>query len=260
MKALNSATKFWFIITLIGQWLFAAYVGIYHGSKLFINGVQGMRETHMANGYIEGDTAGNAILAIHLIIAIVIVGGGPLQLIPRIRSNFPKFHRWLGRCYLVFVFFAAAGGLYLIWTRPIPSFSNIYQSIAITIEAILIIVFSIMTVRYAIGRKIKTHQKWALRLFVVASGVWFLRIGYNAWFFIEALLGFHWEHFFDFWSFGSFILPLSMVELYLRTKKKPSMIPLTAGLLFIATVFMALGVFLATQNMWLPRIINLVSN
>ncbi len=216
-----------------------------------------MGETHMPNGYIEGDQLGNIILAIHLITAIVIIGGGPLQLVPQIRKQFPRFHRWLGRTYLIFVFFAAVGGLYLIWTRPMPSFGNIYQNIAISIEATLIVLFALLTVNHARKRRIPMHQKFALRLFVVASGVWFLRVGYNAWFFIEHMLGFEWKYFFDFWSFGSFIIPLLIVELYLHAQKNESIQMRTAAVIFISTMFMGLGIVIATINMWMPRIAEL---
>jgi hypothetical protein len=73
-----------------------------------------MGDTHMPNAYISGDNFGNIVLTIHLLTAVIIIGGGPLQLIPQIRSMFPVFHRWLGRMYMLFVFFGANAGLYLI--------------------------------------------------------------------------------------------------------------------------------------------------
>ena len=257
---LRFSTTAWFLVTLIGQWFFAAYIALYHGTLLLQKGLLGMGETHMPNGYIEGDNFGNTLLAIHLITATVIIAGGPLQLIPQIRNSFPKFHRYLGRLYLAFVFFGASGGLYLIWTRPMPSFGNIYQNIAISIEALLIITFSILALKYAIARKIPMHQKWALRLFIVASGVWFLRIGYMAWYFFEGLSGVQFEYFFDIWSYGSFIVPLAILELYFLTirKKQSSLTTITASVLIIVSIIMGIGISIAAIHMWLPRIIELM--
>lgn len=257
---LDNVTTFWFLVTLIGQWIFAGYVALYHGSLIFQKGLEGMEETHMPNGYIPGDNIGNIVLAIHLITAIVILGGGPLQLIPQIRSKFPKFHRWLGRLYIVFVLFGAIVGFYLIWSRPTASFGNVFQNIAISIEALLIIVFSVLAFRYALARKIHIHRRWALRLFITASGVWFLRIGYQTWYFFEDLVGVKFDNFFDYWSFGSFLIPLALLELYLRIKdrnKKLEQFNMSV-LLFIVTLLMGLGIFLATKEMWLPRVLKVI--
>lgn len=251
---LNKSVLLWFIIVLVGQWIFAIYVGLYHGSLIATKGLKGMGETHMPNGYIPGDPFGNIILAVHLITAFVIIGGGPLQLIPQLRKTVPKFHRVVGRLYILFVFFGAWVGLYLTWSRPMPAFSSIYQLVAISIEAVLIIWFAILALRFAILRKISDHQKWALRLFMVGSGVWSLRIGYMVWFFLEGVFDFKWKPFFDVWSFGSFLIPLAVLELFFLSKTKPQLkMPLACIILFF-TLLIALGVFLATNAMWLPRI------
>ncbi|UAM99046.1 DUF2306 domain-containing protein [Polaribacter litorisediminis] len=257
---LENVTILWFLVTLIGQWIFAFYVAIYHGSLIFQKGLKGMGETHMPNSYISGDSLGNIILATHLVTAVIIIGGGPLQLIPQIRLKFPRFHRWLGRMYMLFACFGAMAGLYLIWTRPRPSFGNLFQEVAISIEGVLILIFSFLALRYAIVRKIHIHRRWALRLFITASGVWFLRIGYKFWYFIEDLLGFKLENFFDFWSFGSFLIPLAVLEFYLRIKdkKNKSKQLALAILLFVLTLIMSVGIFLAVKEMWLPRILKVV--
>jgi len=247
-----------FLVLLIGQWVFAIYVGLYHGFLIATRGLKGIGETHMPNGYISGDTAGNWILAVHLTTSIVIIGGGPLQLIPELRKRVPKFHRVVGRLYISFVLFAAFGGLYLTWFRPLPSISSIYQQVAISIEALLIIGFAAMALRFALARNIGRHRKWALRLFIVGSGVWFLRIGYMVWFFISRIMGIQWELFFDVWSYESFILPLLLLELFFLTEKNPRFQGPVSILILLFSMVMGLGVFLATRYMWLPRIQNVL--
>lgn len=253
---LKKTTLIWFIITLIGQWIFAFYTAIYHGSLIFQKGLIGMSSTHMPNGYINGDNFGNILLATHLFIAVFIIAAGPLQLVPKIRMHYPKFHRLTGRSYIIFVFIAALGGLYLTWTRPRPSFGSIFQDLAISLDAVLIIVFSFFTLRYALKRKFNVHRKWALRLFLVASGVWFLRIGYKAWYFLENLIGFKFENFFNYWCFAAYLIPLAVLEVYFLTEKKKTkkLQIITSVILLIATTYMALGIYLATKDMWLPRI------
>ncbi|WP_420320383.1 DUF2306 domain-containing protein [Flagellimonas sp.] len=219
---LEHTTIFWFTVTLTGQWIFAAYVAIYHGYKILENGMESMGGKHMPNGYIVGDSAGNALLASHLIIPIFVILAGPLQLVPKIQKDYRGFHKWIGRVYLPTIFILSLGGIYLTWSRPRPSFGSIFQDIAITVEGILIILFAIQTLRFAFQKKIEQHRKWAVRLFIVASGVWFLRIGYRTWFFIEDLLGFQVDNFFDYWSFASYLIPLAILELYLKVKKSKS--------------------------------------
>ncbi|MEX0273404.1 MAG: DUF2306 domain-containing protein [Flavobacteriaceae bacterium] len=252
------AVTFWFVVTLIGQWIFALYVAIYHGYTIVDKGLGAMGGKHMPNGYLEGDATGNLTLASHLILAVFVIAAGPLQLIPKIQREYRSLHKWMGRIYLPLVVIIAIGGVYLTWSRPRPSFGSIYQDIAISMEALLIVIFAMLAWRSAIQRKIHRHRKWALRLFITASGVWFLRIGYKAWFWIEELLEFSIENFFDYWSFGSFLIPLGVLELYLRTmgsgnKKAERRM---AILLMLLTLFMALGIFLAAKGMWWPRMIS----
>jgi hypothetical protein len=104
-----------------------------------------------------------------------------------------------------------------------------------------------LALRYAIARKIQIHRRWAPRLFITASGVWFLRIGYKFWYFIED-------------SFGSFLIPLAVLELHLRTKDTNSILNQLslAILLMVLSLMMSNGIFLALTEMWLPRILKVI--
>jgi hypothetical protein len=51
---------------------------------------------------------GNAALAGHILFATIISIAGALQLIPRLRSAFPVFHRWNGRLYILAAFVMGA--------------------------------------------------------------------------------------------------------------------------------------------------------
>ena len=68
-------------------------------------------------GYVPGDTAGNLVLASHLLFAVAVTVGGLLQLLPRVRQRWPRFHRWNGRVFIVSALVAAIGGLVMVWTR-----------------------------------------------------------------------------------------------------------------------------------------------
>ena len=121
---------------------------------------------------VAGDVVGNAVMLAHIVLAFVITVGGPLQLVPRIRARAPRFHRWNGSIYLATATVMSLGGLYLTWARfeDLPSILN---GVAISLNAVLILIFGAMTLRRAMARNIAAHQRWALRLFVAVSGVWF---------------------------------------------------------------------------------------
>jgi hypothetical protein len=117
-------------------------------------------------------------------------------------------------------------------------------------------------VRYAIARDIDTHRRWALRLFLAVSGVWFIRVGYMAWVFVnQAPVGMAdtldgpFDHFV---AFASFLLPLGVLELYLRAQMRGAVakFAMAAGLVAI-TGLMGLGIFGAFAMMWLPRIMSI---
>ncbi len=38
-----------------------------------------------------------------------------------------------------------------------------------------------MALRYALARNIDAHKRWAVRTFIVVSGVWFFRVGLMLW-------------------------------------------------------------------------------
>ncbi|MDX1554572.1 MAG: hypothetical protein R3212_00955, partial [Xanthomonadales bacterium] len=61
--------------------------------------------------------------------------------------------------------------------------------------------------------------------------------------------------FLSFWSFAQYLLPLAMLEAYLRAKDGwgPGGQLAVAGTLVALTVVMGIGIFAATMGMWLPR-------
>ena len=90
--ALNTSARLWWLTTALGQWIFMAYIVSFYG-PLLMTGVEGLKEAHLANGYMPGDTVGNAALAGHLMFAVIIMGGGPLQLVPQIRAHYALWEK-----------------------------------------------------------------------------------------------------------------------------------------------------------------------
>lgn len=256
-QAVDVAVKLWFTVAAVGHWIFLAYILAVFYPPVAEHGLEGFKGLHLPAGFREGETLGNLASVSHVLLAAIIIGGGPLQLIPAVRRRFPTFHRWLGRSYLVAALSSSLGGLFMTWTRsPI---GDVISKLGISGDAVLIILFATLAVRYAMAGRIVEHRRWALRLFLAASAVWFFRVGLMGWVMLTGGVGIDWESFTGPFlyvlGFTQYLLPLAMGEWYFYCQRHatPGVQMSFAGTLFALTGFMALGIVAATMGMWLPR-------
>lgn len=256
--ALSLVAGIWFVTTMAGQLLMAAYVAVLYGRAAWEGEPERWNQI-LHNGHIAGDTTGNAVLALHLIFAVVIVLLGGLQLIPAIRRRWPAFHRWSGRVYLGAALILSLGGLYLVWSRD--SLSGLTNDLAISLNALLILAFAVMTLHTAMTRRLVAHRRWALRLFIAVGGVWFFRVGLMFWLLVnQGPVGFDPATFrgpaLVVLGFAQFLLPLAVLELYLRAQAsdRPHFRRIVAVNLAVLTAVMATRIFAASAVMWLPRL------
>jgi hypothetical protein len=256
--ALKVAATSWFVVAVLGQLAFVAYVIGFYGRAALQGRFEAWNKV-LPHGYVAGDTFGNVIVSLHLAFATVVIVGGALQLMPAIRRVAPAFHRWNGRVYLGSVLLMSVGGLVMVWTRG--TVGDLSQHIAISINALLIIAFAGMALRHALARRIDAHRRWALRLFLVVAGVWFFRIGLMAWIVVnQGPVGFDPKTFagpfLTFLAFAQYVLPLAVLELYLRAQAGRGSLQriAVAACLFVLTLVTAGGVAAASMLMWLPRL------
>jgi Predicted membrane protein (DUF2306)/Tetratricopeptide repeat len=256
---LKVAAGFWFVVAVMGQWIFVFYIASFYGVSS-LRGNVGVWNKTLAQGWMPGNTIGNTALAAHLLFAALITLSGALQLIPQIRSRVPIFHRWNGRFYVVVAFTMGLSGLYLLFSgrKVVGDFT---QHLSFGINGVLILVCAIAAWRYAVARDFKTHRRWALRLFLVVSGVWFFRVGLMFWLLLnKGPVGFDpatfQGPFITFLSLAQYLLPLGVLEIYLRTQDRAGALGkfATGAGLFSLTLVMGLGIVGATMTMWAPRI------
>lgn len=246
----------WFFTAAIGQWIFVYYVAASYIPALSRHGFAGLENTALPAGYVPGDLIGNLSIAAHVLLAIVIIGGGPLQLTPFIRNRFPAFHRYLGRTYITLAVLSSFAGLWLVWTRG--TVGGLIGHLAITLDAALIIAFAAIAIRFAIKRQIDKHRRWAMRLFMVVSAVWFFRIGTMFWFMTTGGIGIDMETFegpaLTVLYFAQMAIPLAVLQLYFHAQDsdKAGRKLVAAAVVLAATGVTAVGVFAATMGMWLP--------
>ncbi|HUP59934.1 MAG TPA: DUF2306 domain-containing protein [Thermoanaerobaculia bacterium] len=257
--ALKASARLWFVVTISGQLMMAAYVAWFYGSTAVQGRVEAWNRI-LTRGYVRGDTAGNVAIVVHLIAAVILIAGGALQLIPQMRDRFPRLHRWTGRVYVVTVFAASLSGLYMTWIRG--TRGDLTQHIGGSLNAALIILCAVFALRSAITRRFAAHRRWVLRLFLAVSAAWFYRVGLFFWLLLNdgRSVGFDLQSWqgptLTFLSFANSLIPLTLLELYVRARTgggAPGRLAMATAL-FVLTVAMGIGIFGATIGMWLPII------
>jgi uncharacterized membrane protein len=257
--ALKAAAGFWFAVTFVGQMLFAFSVASFYGLTAARGDWLAWNKT-MTHGYAPGYRVGNTVVAIHLLSAVIIILSGAIQLIPWIRRRAPSFHRWNGRIYMVSAFGVSLAGLYLMWFRG--SVGGVPQHLAQSLDAVLIMVCAVMAMRYALARKFQTHRRWALRLYLVVNASLFIRAAAI----LLAVAPTRGPFGFDPATFqgpfltelgvAQYLIPLAILELYLRTQQRPGAVRrfAMATALFVVTLALGAGISLAAATNFLPHI------
>ncbi|HMA48684.1 MAG TPA: DUF2306 domain-containing protein [Magnetospirillaceae bacterium] len=256
-RFLTASARFWFLVALAGQLIFAVHIAVFYGRSA-LNGTPSDWNRTMFHGYSPDTPVGNGVVVAHLLVAFLISFSGALQLVPMIRQRVPRFHRWNGRVFVVSALIAAFAGLYMVWVRG--SVGDVPQHIGLTLNALFMLAFAGLAWRSALARDFKAHRRWALRLFVVTAGPWFNRLGLFLWLMVnQGPAGFDPDTFVGPFltalNFAQTLLPLAVLELYLRAKESgaPARASMAGGLL-LSTLVMASGIFAATIIMWIPFI------
>lgn len=117
------------------------------------------------------------------------------------------------------------------------------------------------TLRFALRGQLDRHFKWAIRLFLAMSGVWFFRVFLMLWLVIhQAPVGFDAETFegpfLNFLYAFVYVFPQVLAEIYFITKSSalPSLKFVMSLVLGMLTLGILVGIAAATMGMWLPVI------
>ena len=254
--ALKTAARFWFAVTVVGQLIFAFTVASFYS----LTALRGdYHKWNFTNGYVPGFSVGNTAVVMHVASAVIIMLAGAVQLVPQIRNRFPVFHRWNGRIYMLTALTLSVAGLYMTWFRG--SVGDLSIHLGSTVNALLIWLCGGMALRYALARDFQIHRRWALRFFLVVSASWFFRIGFFLSFLIfKGPVGFDPTTFrgpfLTFMTFAQYLIPLAVLEIYLRAQDRPGVLRrmATAGMLFVLTLVMGAGLFAVAMAQWVPQV------
>jgi uncharacterized membrane protein len=246
-RPVTTAAGLWFLVAATGLAIFASYIGISYG-RAALGGPPG------ESRWVAGDWLGNSLLSVHLVFAFLMTAIGVLQLIPPLRRRLPALHRNLGRVFMVGAPLGTVSGFYLLWVKG--TVGGLPMHLATSLNGVLIIAFAWLAWQHARARQLAEHRRWALRLFLAVNGVWFFRVGLMLWLVIwQAPVGFDPKTFTGPFvyalAFAQFLLPLAVLEFYLRARGRGMAMAVTLVLLALAT---AVGIFGATMGMWFPRV------
>ncbi len=256
--ALKLGAKSWVLVAAIGQLVFALATAILyfrataHGDMLRWN-------RFMTHAYVPGNGANNAAAMVHVGMAVLMMVAGFTQLVPGLRARAPALHRWTGRAYIGAAFAISLAGLWMVWVRGTPG--DLAEHVGVSLNAALIMFCAAAVLRHAIARNIATHRRWALRLFIVAGGVWFFRLGIVLWGAALGTTGFNPRTFegplITGMTFASYLVPLAVLEIYLCVQASPSPAArmAMAATLGMATLITTAGITLATFGLWMPNIV-----
>lgn len=256
-RLLAASARTWFITALIGQLVFSVYIAVVYGGATLSGDVTRWNRI-MPNGHVPGDRVGNTAIALHVLLAVLIMAGGAAQLVPAIRRRWPALHRWTGRAYMVTIALTSIAGLYLVWGRG--SVGDLSQHVAISLNAVILCTCGALAWQRARSRDYAAHRRWALRTYLAANGVFFFRLSLFLWLVIhQRPVGFDPESFsgpfLTVLAFSVYVfVPIGVLELYFGAQRSTDSARqrATAVGLFVLSAMTAAGIAAVSMIIWIP--------
>ncbi len=110
----------------------------------------------------------------HLLFALPVVFGAPLQFIPRLRQAAPGLHRVVGRAYVIGASVAATLAIYLGATIEYEG-----SRLSIVLTGMLWLFFTVVAWRLAVARNFTAHRAFMIRSYTMALVLVWLRLMYD---------------------------------------------------------------------------------
>ena len=254
-RALRAGAIIWFTTATLGQWAFVAFIVLYFGNALVSGDLPALNTKPHVTGYVPGDLIGNVQFIGHALLAGLVTFSGAWQLVPTLRRRWPTLHRWNGRVFLGVALVVTLTGFYLVWVRG--SQLGPASNLSISLNGVLIIHFALQAWSLARRRDFVAHRRHALRAYLLVNGVWFLRIGIMLAGLVLTPLGIKIDYqgtAFILVSFGSWMIPLAVLELYFWAERSSRSHAKTAmGIsLCVLALATAAGSLAAIAFMWWP--------
>lgn len=257
--ALRVSARLLVLASWISGAIFAVYIiGFFGGSVM---GGSGERwNESLPDLYDERTWLSTAAIGAHFMAGGVLLLLGPVQLFESVRRNFPVFHRWLGRIYVLSSGLAGFGGLGFILGRG--TVGGPLMDVGFGIYGALMVLCAFMAYSCARAGRYREHRAWAIRLFALTVGSWLYRMEYGAWHVVTGGIGI--ERGFTGWfdaimMFFFYIPNLLVAELFIRARRQEHGAVASLGaaaMLLAASAFIIFATWNFTARNWGPRMIS----
>ncbi len=248
------------LVTIV--WISALIFGIYILIFYIVDSFDGVFENWnliLPDLYQEDEPVATASIGLHFAAGGIILILGSIQLVESIRLRYPVVHRWIGKIYVLASILTAIGGLSFIFISG--TVGGVVMDIGFGLYGILTFVAGVETFRHAREKRFEMHKAWSWRLYALAIGSWLYRMDYGFWFILADGAGTtpDFRGVFDqVMAFFFYVPNLIVVEMLLRAqgRKASSSIKIGAGVLMLfATVFLVIGTYFFTKELWGPVIL-----
>lgn len=262
VKALHWSSLLLTTTVWVSAALFGLYILAFYAAALYEGNLERWNKI-LPRLYEQSTTAATTGIGLHFAMGGVILVLGSIQLIEKVRTRFPAWHRWIGRVYVIACLLAAVGGLVFIGMKG--TIGGVIMNVGFGLYGVLMFVAAIATYRYAVAGQLAKHRAWALRLYALAIGSWLYRMDYGFWLLLADGLG-HTKSFsgpFDkVMAFFFYIPNLLVVEAFLRARQSsvsPVLRLLSSFVLLLATGFLLVGTYFFTLYYWGPAIVSWIT-
>ena len=167
---------------------------------------------HIGPGILENFLAHKPAFLTHVVASLIALLIGPWQFVQKVRSRWPRLHRWMGRTYMVAVLLGGVSGFIIAWTSSAgPIAAGGFASLAV--------VWLYVTnkgYQTAKARQFPAHRRWMIRSFALTAAAITLRLGLP----IAPILGYDFQTGYIILSWVCWLFNLAIAELYLRAGRK----------------------------------------
>ncbi|RVU35375.1 DUF2306 domain-containing protein [Rheinheimera riviphila] len=255
-RVLKGSVISWWLLALIGQWLFASYIAVRYGGPVLDGNYAAVNQGNHIMGYQPGATTHNLVYFSHILPAILLSICGILQLIPQIRQRWPQVHHWNGRIFMTLGISGALTGLYLTWGSG--SRLSDVGAIGITLNGLLIPLAIVLAWRYAVARNFAAHRRFAVHSFLLVNGVWSFRLYLYGWFVLNQGPNGN-TRYLDgtadiFFSFACYVVPMLLAELVFWGQRQPNAGRkwCVAAVVTLGALLTLIGIVAVTMATWWP--------
>ena len=108
----------------------------------------------------------------HIIGGVLALGLGPFQFLNRLRTRWPKVHRWMGRFYLIGILLGGTAGFYMAFY----AYAGLAASLGFATLALAWLFTGWMAYRAIRAGEKTTHRQWIIRNFSLTFAAVTLRL------------------------------------------------------------------------------------